>query len=219
MRRTLIGRDWRKMLSKRTFTPAACSIGICVSTEMSLSGFPCRYRLFQFFAPFNCTKSTSGRTSDILLFLRFNVVSRVNPAKRATFDIRLLLSDTFVRLTACCSPVSSRISALFAVSVVNFNISAAVGVSSSGFRRVFMIFIRRLASGIITGALRRIAVAVNTTGSEISVAVTRTVVPPTVRPRVKCATALPMASVRTVLASNFPRPAVTANFTGTPANA
>ena len=186
---------------------------------MSLSGLPCKYSSCKSVAPSNCTKPTSGKTFDILLFLRSNVVSWGNPAKGNTFDIRLLRSDTSVRLTACCSPVRSRISTLFAVSVVNFNISEAVGVSSIGFRSVSIILTRRLASGIATGEPRRIAFAVNSTGSEISVAVTRTVVIPSFRPKVKCTAAIPMASVLAVLVSNLPLPAVTTNVTGTPANA
>ena len=218
MIRTTIGRDCGNTLSKRTFTPAACSRGICVWMEVSLRGLPCRYNAFQSFAPLDCVKPISGDTSDIRLFLRSNVISSVNPAKGATFDILLLLRDKDVRLAACCRPVRSRMSALFAVNVVNFSISGMVTVSPSGFPRVSVIFARRLASGIVTGALGRVAVAVNCTGCDICAAVTRTVVGPTVRPIVKRADALPVVSVATVVALSLPLPAVIANVTNTPAN-
>ena len=156
-----MGLDCVETLSKRTFTPAACNTGICARIEVSLRGLPCRCNAFQSFVPLDCVNLTSGDTSDIRLFLRSNVVNRVNPTKRVTLDILLLFSDSVVRFAACCIPVRSRMSALFAVSVFNVNISAAVSVPSNGFPRVPAILARRLASGIVTDALRRIAIAVN----------------------------------------------------------
>ena len=107
---------------------------------------------------------------------------------------------------------------LSAVNVRSCSISVRVSISPKGLPRVSIIFARRFPSRTITGSLCGIAVAVNSTGSEIFGAVTRTVVVPGFAPSRKCAIASPLVSVSTVGALSSPSPAVMVNVTGTPAN-
>ena len=189
-----------------------------MSIVVSLNGLPCRCSSCQSFELSDCFKSTSVAISDIRLFLRSRVVSFFKAVRGATFDILLFPSDSLVRFTAYCSPVRSKMPAWLVVSVVNVNISVAVSISPASFPTVLLISAWRLVSGIATGELGSVAVAVNSAVCDRSAAATRTVVVPMFPPSVRCAAALPPTSVVVVLVLSRPRPAVMVKVTGTPEN-
>ena len=171
------------------------SVSNCVKPE---SGVTSARLLFSRESVWSSANAPSDATSEIRLLFRESVVNLDNPARGAISERVFLLSHKAVRLEACSKPVKSLMSALFTVSVVNFNISDTMRLLFGDLSSADVIAARSAASETVTGALSSTPVAVNHTGCETSAATTRTVVIPAARPNVKRAAARPVASVLTV---------------------